>query len=270
MSLPNELSELTAFAAVAVHRSFRKAALERGTSASAVSHAMRSLESRVGVRLIHRTTRKVSLTEAGQMLLARLGPALDDIRVAVDELNAWRETPFGTVRLNVPSTIAPFVLGGAIAAVLKANPALRLEIVATDRRVDIVEEGFDAGIRFGGRLPQDMVAVRIRSHLRFTVVGAPAYFAWRSMPLTPRALAQHVCIRYAFPSGNLLSWEFRKGSETVTVAVDGPLTLDSQEMMVDAAVRGLGLALCLGAARRRGHTCRSAGALPRRLVPVRR
>ncbi|WP_227247548.1 LysR family transcriptional regulator [Paraburkholderia caribensis] len=238
----SELAELAAFTAVATHRSFRKAAIERGTSASAVSHAIRSLEGRVGVRLFHRTTRNVSLTDAGQMLFARLGPALTDMREAVDELNSWRDTPFGTVRLNVPNTIARFVLGDTIEKLLKANPGLRLEIVATDRRVDIVEEGFDAGIRFGERLSQDMVAVRIRSGLRFAVVGSPAYFENRVAPITPHELRDHVCIRYAFPGGTLLNWAFTKDGESVQVEVDGPLTVDNQEMLVDAAVRGLGLA----------------------------
>src|ERR1700761_1014937 len=193
----SELAELAAFAAVATHRSFRKAAIERGTSASAVSHAIRHLEARVGVRLLHRTTRNVSLTDAGQMLFAKLGPALSGIRVAVDDLNSWRDTPFGTVRLNVPNTIAPFVFGDAIETLLKANPGLRVEIVATDRRVDIVEEGFDAGIRLGERLSQDMIAVRIRSNLRFAVVGSPAYFEQHGAPSTPHDLNEHVCIRYA-------------------------------------------------------------------------
>ena len=238
----SELTELAAFAAVAAHRSFRKAAVERGTSASAVSHAIRSLEERVGVRLIHRTTRNVSLTDAGQMLFARLGPALSNIRLAVDELNSWRDTPFGTVRLNVPNTMAPYVLGDAIESLLKRNPGLRLEIAATDQRIDIVEEGFDAGIRLGERLSQDMIAVRIRSGLRFAVVGAPAYFESRKAPVTPRELRDHVCIRYAFPSGTILNWVFEKDGESIQVQVDGPLTVDSQELMVDAAMRGLGLA----------------------------
>ncbi|MGS0891317.1 LysR family transcriptional regulator [Burkholderia stagnalis] len=237
-----ELAELAAFAAVAKHLSFRQAATERGTSSSAMSHSIRNLETRVGVRLFHRTTRSVSLTEAGEMLFARLGPALTDMRAAVDELNSFRATPFGTVRINVPNSIAPFVLGDVMESLLKANPGLKLEVVATDSLVDIVEEGFDAGIRFGERLSQDMIAVRIKSKFRFTVVGSPGYFADRQIPATPHDLQNHTCIRYAFPSGTLFNWEFSKNGEIVRVEVDGPLTVDSQELMADAAARGLGLA----------------------------
>lgn len=237
-----ELAELAAFAAVAKYLSFRQAAIERGTSSSAVSHSIRNLETRVGVRLFHRTTRSVSLTEAGEMLFARLGPALSDMRAAVDELNTFRATPFGTVRINVPNSIAPFVFGDAMELLLKRNPGLKLEVVATDTLVDIVEEGFDAGIRFGERLSQDMIAVRINSKFRFTVVGSPSYFAGKQIPIAPHDLQNHTCIRYAFPSGTIFNWEFFKDGEIVQVEVNGPLTVDSQELMVDAAVRGLGLA----------------------------
>jgi DNA-binding transcriptional LysR family regulator len=238
----SELAELAAFSAVAKHLSFRQAALDRGTTASAMSHAIRNLESRVGVRLFHRTTRSVSLTEAGERLYARLSPALADMRAAVDELNSFRATPFGTVRINVPSSIAPYVLGDAMEQLLKRNPGLKLDIVATDTLVDIVEAGFDAGIRFEERLSQDMVAVKIKSNLRFVVVGSPAYFKGRQVPVAPQELHSHTCIRYAFPSGSLFHWEFRKDGQFLQVEVDGPLTLDSQEMMTDAALRGLGLA----------------------------
>ncbi|WP_034370645.1 LysR family transcriptional regulator [Comamonas testosteroni] len=237
-----ELAELAAFAAVARHLSFRHAATERGTSSSAMSHSIRSLETRVGVRLFHRTTRSVSLTEAGEMLFARLGPALTDMRAAVDELNSFRATPFGTVRINIPNSIAPYVLGDPMERLLKSNPGLKLDVVATDTLVDIVEEGFDAGIRFGERLSQDMIAVRIKSKLRFTVVGSPAYFADKQVPKVPHDLQDHTCIRYAFPSGNLFNWEFSKKGKSVQVEVNGPLTVDSQELMADAAARGLGLA----------------------------
>ena len=237
-----ELAELAVFAAVARHLSFRQAATERGTSSSAISHSIRSLESRVGVRLFHRTTRSVSLTEAGEMLHARLEPALTDMRAAVDELNSFRATPFGTVRINVPNSIAPFVLGDAIETLLKSNPGLKLEIIATDTLVDIVEEGFDAGFRFGERLSQVMIAVRIKSKFRFIVVGSPGYFKGKQIPGTPYDLKNHTCIRYAFPSGTIFHWEFFRNGEVVQVEVDGPLTVDSQELMADAAARGLGLA----------------------------
>jgi DNA-binding transcriptional LysR family regulator len=237
-----ELAELAAFAAVAKHLSFRQAATERGTSSSAMSHAIRSLETRVGVRLFHRTTRSVSLTEAGEMLFARLAPSLSDMRAAVDELNSFRATPFGTIRINVPNSIAPFVLGDSMEQLIKRNPGLKLEVVATDKLIDIVEEGFDAGIRFGERLSQDMIAVRIKSTFRFAVVGSPSYFDQKPPPTTPHDLQHHVCIRYAFPSGTIFNWEFSRNGEFVQVEVDGPLTVDSQELMADAAARGLGLA----------------------------
>jgi DNA-binding transcriptional LysR family regulator len=238
----SELSELTAFAAVAAHLNFRRAAVARGTSSSAMSHAVRNLENRVGVRLFNRTTRSVSLTEAGEMLHARVGPALDELRAAIDALNDYRATPFGTVRLNVPNSFAPFLMGEIIEPLLKRNPGLRLEVVATDTLVDIVQEGFDAGIRFGERLSQDVVAVRIRSGFRFAVVGSPEYFSRRKVPVTPHDLRNHVCIRYAFPSGSIFNWEFAKEGESVEVEVEGPLTTDSQELMADAAARGIGLA----------------------------
>lgn len=236
-----ELAELAVFASVARHLSFRQAATERGTSASAVSHSIRSLEARVGVRLFHRTTRSVSLTEAGEALSARLQPALADMRTALDGLNSFRATPFGTIRLNVPNSIAPYVLADAM-ELLATNTGLKLEVVATDALVDIVQEGFDAGIRFGERLSQDMIAVRIKPKFRFTVVGSPSYFKKSRPPVTPHDLHNHACIRYAFPSGTIFNWEFAKKGEIVKVDVAGPLTVDSQELMADAAARGLGLA----------------------------
>ncbi|MBQ5265174.1 LysR family transcriptional regulator [Klebsiella pneumoniae] len=236
-----ELIELTVFASVAKHLSFRQAATERGTSSSAVSHSIRSLETRVGVRLFHRTTRSVSMTEAGQVLYSKIQPALADMQSALDGLNSYRASPFGTVRINVPSSLAAFVLGEAM-ELLANNAGLKLEVVATDSLVDIVEEGFDAGIRFGERLSQDMIAVRLKPTFRLVVVGSPAYFANNPVPVTPHDLQRHACIRYAFPSGKILHWEFVKEGKIIEVEVAGPLTTDSQELMVEAAVRGLGLA----------------------------
>jgi DNA-binding transcriptional LysR family regulator len=237
-----ELSELAVFAAVARNLSFRLAATERGTTPSAISHAIRHLEARVGVRLFHRTTRSVSLTGAGEMLFARLQPALTDMRAAVDELNAFRATPFGTIRLNVPNSLALYTLGDVVPTLLRNNPGLKLDVVVTDTLVDIVEGGFDAGIRLGEMLSQDMIAVRLKSTFQWVVVGSPDYFKRKKAPVTPHDLHEHDCIRYAFPSGAIFHWEFSKDGEAVQVEVDGPFTVDSQELMVDAAAHGVGLA----------------------------
>jgi len=236
------LAELAIFVAVARHGSFRKAAIERNVAPSAISHSIRSLEERVGVRLFNRTTRSVSLTDAGQRFLSELQPAFGQIGQALDGLNAYRDTPFGTVRLNVPVSICRFVLGEVMGPLLAENPGLQLDVVATDRLVDIVEEGFDAGVRFGERLSQDMIAVRIKPRLRFAVVGTPKYFQSRKPPQHPRDLHAHTCIRYRFPSGTIFNWEFEKDGEIINVEVTGPITIDNQELMVEAALKGCGLA----------------------------
>lgn len=237
-----ELADLEMFLAVAQHKSFSKAAVQRGIAASAVSHSVRRLEQRVGVRLFHRTTRSVALTEAGERFRSDLGPAFGQITTALEGLNSYRDTPFGTVRLNIPNSVAPAVLHEVMGKVLNENPGLHLDIVATDRLTDIVQEGFDAGIRFGERLSQDMVAVRIKTNLRFAVVGTPEYLKSRQHPVTPKDLTAHNCIRYRFPSGAMLNWEFQHESEKLHVEVQGSLTLDDQELMVEAALQSCGLA----------------------------
>lgn len=237
-----ELAELATFLAVARFKSFKQAAVERGVAASAISHAIRSLEERVGVRLFHRTTRSVSLTEAGERLMTELRPAFGQIEQALDSLNSFRGTPFGTVRINMPNSIAPYVLHDVMGPLIKQNPGLHLDIVATDRLVDIVEDGFDAGIRFGERLMQDMIAVHIKPTLRFSVVGTPEYFRERGTPTKPADLQKHSCIRYRFPSGVIFNWQFEKDGEAIDIEVDGPVTIDSQELMVEAALQGCGLA----------------------------
>src|SRR5215813_11946869 len=187
-----DLSELAAFDAVARFKSFRRASAERGVTASAISHAVTNLEARVGVRLLNRTTRSVALTDAGAMLHAHLSPAFRDIGSALDALNQFRDTPFGKVRINAPNSIAPFVFGPVMGPLLAQNPNLELEIVATDRLIDIVEEGFDAGIRLGESLRDGMTAGKIRPRLRLTVVGSAAYFERRPAPRTPADLKAHV------------------------------------------------------------------------------
>jgi DNA-binding transcriptional LysR family regulator len=237
-----ELSELAAFAAVARHKSFRKAGEERGVTASAISHAVLNLEDRIGVRLLNRTTRSVSLTEAGELLVSHLDPAFGEMAAALDALNRYRDTPFGKVRINVPNSIGPFVIGRIIGPLLKSNPHLQLEINATDRLVDIVEEGFDAGIRFGERVTEGMIALRIKPRIRLVVVGSPAYFETRPKPATPHELKRHLCIQNMFPSGARYAWEFEKDGQTVSFQPTGPLSLDDHELMMQAALGGVGLA----------------------------
>lgn len=237
-----ELSELAAFAAVARHKSFRKAGEERGVTASAVSHAVLNLEDRVGIRLLNRTTRSVSLTEAGELLISHLDPAFGEMAGALDALNRYRDTPFGKVRINVPNSIGPFVIGHVVGPLLKKNPNLQLEINATDRLVDIVEEGFDAGIRFGERVTEGMIALRIKPRIRLVVVGSPAYFETRPKPETPHELKRHLCIQNMFPSRARYAWEFEKDGQTVSFQPTGPLSLDDHELMMQAALDGVGLA----------------------------
>jgi DNA-binding transcriptional LysR family regulator len=237
-----DLSELAAFDAVARHRSFRRASDERGVTASAISHAVSNLEARIGIRLLNRTTRSVSLTDAGAMLLARLSPAFGDIGSALDALNQFRDTPFGKVRINAPNSVAPFVFGPVMGRLIEANPNLELEIVATDRLVDIVDEGFDAGIRLGESLRDGMTAVKIKPRLRLAVVGSPAYFEKHPLPTQPADLQDHVCIRNIYPSGVAYPWEFNRYDKTIEFEPTGPISLDDHELMVGAALSGVALA----------------------------
>jgi DNA-binding transcriptional LysR family regulator len=237
-----DLSELSAFDAVARHKSFTRAAKERGVTASAVSHAVSNLENRLGVRLLNRTTRNVSLTDAGGMLHAELAPAFDVIASALDAVNQFRDTPFGKVRLNVPNSIARFVIGDVLGPLIRAHPNLQLEVIATDRLVDIVEEGFDAGVRLGESLSDGMVAVKIKPRLRFAVVGSPDYFRSRPVPKSPRQLVEHVCIRNMYPSGAKYPWEFERKGKKVAFNPSGPIALDDHELMVQVALSGTALA----------------------------
>jgi DNA-binding transcriptional LysR family regulator len=237
-----DLSELAAFDAVARHRSFRRAAEERGVTASAISHAVSNLEGRLGVRLLNRTTRSVSLTDAGGLLQAKLSPAFGDIGSALDAVNQFRDTPFGKVRINVPNSIAPFVVGEIIGPLIKSNPNLELEIVATDRLIDIVGEGFDAGVRLGESLSKGMIAVKIKPRMRLVVVGSPDYFREWPAPRTPHDLKDHVCIQNMYPSGTRYPWEFTRRGKHVSFHPGGPVSLDDHELMMQVALHGSALA----------------------------
>jgi DNA-binding transcriptional LysR family regulator len=236
------LADLQAFSAVARLRSFRRAAVELGVSPSALSHTLRGLEARLGVRLLNRTTRSVAPTEAGERLLGRLSPALLDIQGALDEVNAFRDSPLGTLRINAPRAAAELVLAPLIARFIMTNPDMRVELVTDDALVDIVATGFDAGVRFGESVQQDMIAVPLGPPQRFIVVASPAYLATHGTPQCPRDLQHHRCIRVRFPSGAVYRWEFAKGSEQLEVEVDGPLTVGDMPLMIRAAEDGLGVA----------------------------
>ncbi len=236
------LSDLGAFAAIASHRSFRKAADELALSPSTLSHLMRSLESRLGVRLLHRTTRSVSPTQAGERLLARLQPMLRDFDLALDELDGFRDRPSGMLRLNANESAARMIVRDVVPLFATRHPEVALDLVTEGRLIDIVAEGFDAGVRLGEAVPQDMLAVRFGGPVRFLAVAAPAYLAAHGAPETPDALRNHACIRHRLPSGKLYRWEFARHGQELSVDAPGTLTLDHVGLMVEAAAGGLGIA----------------------------
>ncbi len=236
------LFELNAVAAISAHRSFRAAATELGISPSALSHAIAGLEKRLGVRLINRTTRSVSLSEAGEHFLARVSPALREIAGAMEDVNEFRETPTGTLRINLKERAAHQILRPVVAKFLRRYPDMNVELALEGRPIDIVAEAFDAGVRLAESVPQDMIAIPCGPDSRFIVVGAPSYFERASVPRSPSDLLRHECIRRRMPGGKLYRWEFEKRGEATAVDVPGRLTLDNDTLMVEAAVEGLGLA----------------------------
>ncbi|QRM56232.1 LysR family transcriptional regulator [Sinorhizobium sp. BG8] len=236
------LGDLDAFTAVARERSFRAAARKRGVSASALSAALRRLEERLGVRLLNRTTRSVTPTEAGLRLMERLAPALSEVSAALDQLESARGDAAGTLRLNVPTIATRTFLPGIANRFLQAYPKITLEVVAEDSFIDVLAAGFDAGIRYDERLERDMIAVPIGPRRqRYVAAASPAYLAARGTPLHPNELLHHDCIRHRFNSGSALAWEFERDGETVTLAPTGPLVANSLDMEVEAAVAGLGV-----------------------------
>ncbi|WP_267549630.1 LysR family transcriptional regulator [Rhizobium rhizogenes] len=235
-------TDLAIFLVIAQHRSFRKAAVELGVTASALSHSLRAIEERLDVRLVNRTTRGVGLTEAGERLFDRIRPAFLDIDDALDDLDKFRSQPFGKLRINAPRPAARMVLLPIVSRFLKAYPAVEIEIVVDDALVDTVTGGFDAGIRFGERIAADMIAVPIGPRQRTAIVGSPDYFQRFPKPVTPHELKDHSCIRYRFASGTYYRWEFERGGIELEIEVQGPLTLGDLDIMLDAAVNGSGLA----------------------------
>ncbi|NVJ19692.1 MULTISPECIES: LysR family transcriptional regulator [Myxococcus] len=240
-----DLSDLNAFLAVARAGGFRDGARSSGSSASGLSEAVRRLEAQLGVRLLNRTTRSVVLTEAGEGLLARLGPALTEVEAALDVVNGFRDRPAGVLRLNVPVSAARLVLPRIVPPFLAAYPEVRLEVMTDESFVDVLAAGCDAGIRYDDRLEQDMIAVPIGPRVqRFAAAASPAYLERHGRPLHPRDLLDHACLRGRFPSGTMTSWEFERGAEVVKVEPSGPLIVrvgGATDLAVDAAIAGCGI-----------------------------
>ncbi|GAA0525348.1 DNA-binding transcriptional LysR family regulator [Rhizomicrobium palustre] len=238
-------NDLAAFVSVVRAGGFRDAARLGGVSASGLSEAVRRLESRLGVRLINRTTRSISPTEAGQRLLERLGPALREIEGALDVVNAFRDRPAGTLKLNVPASASRLVLPSIVPAFLNAYPDITLEVIVEDGFVDILAEGCDAGIRYDERLEKDMIAIPIGPRRqRMATAAAPSYLAGHALPEHPRDLLSHICLRGQFASGVIPPWEFEKKGEVVLVEPKGPLIVRlgaAADLAVDAAIAGLGV-----------------------------
>ncbi|MBC8071495.1 MAG: LysR family transcriptional regulator [Deltaproteobacteria bacterium] len=240
-------ADLSVFLAIATHRSFRRAAVELGVTPSALSHSLRAVEERIGLRLVNRTTRSVALTEAGERLYGRIKPAFLDIADAIDDLDDLRGKPSGRLRINTARTAAKLVLMPLVPRFLAAYPDIELDIVCDDRFVDVVSAGFDAGIRLGESLAADMVAVPIGPKLRSVIVAAPALVARVGIPMTPHDLQARPCIRMRYLSGAVYRWEFEKGGTELEVEVAGPIALNDMDLIIEGAQAGLGFAYALEA-----------------------
>lgn len=236
-----ELGSLAMFAVVAEERSFTRAAAKLGLSQSALSHSMRRLETRLGLRLLTRTTRSVAPTEAGERLLETLRPALDEIDVKIASLTELRERPAGTIRITTSGHAARTILWPVVDRFTAEYPDIKVELNIESGLTDIVSDRFDAGVRLGERLEQDMIAMRIGPRLRMATVGSPAYFARRGKPEVPQDLARHTCINLRMTSGSVYAWEYEKSGRELRIKVEGQLVLNDVDLIVAAAVAGHGL-----------------------------
>jgi DNA-binding transcriptional LysR family regulator len=239
---PIRLDSFDVFAAIVRCGGFRAAAVERGVSSSALSQTINALEEALGIRLLNRTTRSVSPTEAGQRLLDRLTPALSDIQLAISEVDDLRDSPSGTLRINAPAPAIDHLLCPLVFGFMEAYRDVKIEIISDAAVIDIVAQGFDAGVRFGQQLAQDMIAVPLGPSLRYAIVASPDYIARRGMPKTPHDLVGHDCIRRRFPGGTLVTWRFARKDEELEVTPSGRLTVSSVHNELQAALAGRGIA----------------------------
>ncbi|MCJ2143193.1 LysR substrate-binding domain-containing protein [Methylobacterium sp. E-066] len=236
------LADVGSFLAIAKHRSFRRAGLELGVSASALSHALKGLETRLGVRLLNRTNRSVTLTAAGEELFAAVDAPFASIGSAVEALNRHRGAPAGRIRLNVLEHASVLLLAPVLPIFLARYPDVEIDIRVSNHLIDVVEAGADAGIRYGDTVPEDMIAQRLSADIRWRVVGAPAYLEAVGVPKVPGDLRSHRCLRIRLGNDQIYHWEFEKADATVAIDVPGALTLDSTELVVALARAGAGLA----------------------------
>ena len=242
----DDLNVLAAFLAVAEERSFTRAAKRVGVSRSALSHAVRGLEDRIGVRLLSRTTRSVAPTDAGEQLIGRLRPALGDVASVLDQIAEQRERPAGRVRLVVSPLAAAMVLAPKLGAFADAYPDVVLDVTTTNEmRLDLVAGHFDAGIHLGEFIERDMIAVRVSVDQRAAIVGAPTYFDAHPKPKVPRDLTRHQCLNFRHGADETYRWEFDKGQQSLVVAVDGPLVVDDVQLLIRAAIDGVGVAFLM-------------------------
>ncbi|ESX60931.1 transcriptional regulator [Mesorhizobium sp. LSHC422A00] len=239
----SEFAELKAFAAIVEERSFVRAAARLRVSPPALSQSIRQLEARIGIRLLNRTTRSVSPTGAGETLFARLAVAFEELEGAVADIQAARDRPAGSLRINVPRVAAVRFIGPILGDFQRAYPDIALTVIVDDTLTDIVRGRFDAGIRLGERLEKDMVAVKLSGDLQMAAVAAPVYLENRAIPRHPQELHQHQCITFQWPGGgNLYRWEFARGKRSLEIAVEGSLTVNDTELMLNAALGGAGVA----------------------------
>ncbi|WP_353467646.1 LysR family transcriptional regulator [Sphingomonas faeni] len=236
-----DLADYNYFLAIARHRNFRRAGLDLGVSASALSHALKGLETRLGIRLLNRTNRSVTLTAAGEELQAAISVPFDQIEQAVDRLNRFRDAPTGRIRINVPSDAASLLIGPVLPAFVARYPDVELDVAVSNHLVDVTDGGFDAGIRYGGTVPEDMIAQRLSAEIRWIVVGSVVYLERYRAPAHPDDLATHRCLRFRIGDDSVYRWEFERGDEEIAVAVPGSLTFDDSRAILEALIGGAGL-----------------------------
>ncbi len=236
-----DLADFSYFVAIARHNSFRRAALEMGVTTSALSHAITALEGRRGVRLLNRTTRSVTLTAAGEALYAMIEGPLDTIGQAAENLNRFRDAPAGRVRINVLGDAVSLLLEPVMPIFVERYPEVEVDISVTNRLIDVIAGGFDAGIRYGDTVPEDMIAQRLSPDFRWIAAASPAYLERFGTPTTPQDLQNHRCVRIRLGNDQVYQWEFERGEEALALAMPGPLTVDESHAAIGFGLNGIGI-----------------------------